>query len=337
MNKKSDFSPKGVKGRPINRPSNSSSYIVPFLILAYSFILYGNTLSHSYALDDDFVSKGNSFVKQGFQGIPAIFSRGFFYGFNQRNDQAYRPIPLLTTAVEVGFWGENPQTHHFFNVFYYALACLLLFFVLKRIFSQYPVIIPFLIVLVFTAHPVHTEDVANIKSRDEILNFLFLQGLLLTLFRFIDTNKKGFLGLSLLFFFLATLTKEGAITFLGLIPLFIYFFSTVSWKRILTILIPFVAVAGLYFVLRLSVLDAVTFKEKLTLINNSLLSAVNPYDRLATAILVQGKYLLLLFFPHPLSYDYSYNQIPVVTFFNPWVLLTLLVFIALTVYAILGI
>ncbi len=322
-----------VKGK--SEPSGMLvRFMVPLSIVVFTFILYGNTLNHSYALDDDMFTRQNEFVSQGFHGIPAIFSKGFLYGFNKHNDQSYRPVSLLTLAVEVGIFGENPESHHLFNVLYYALACILFFFVLKRIFLKYPIIVPILMVLVFIAHPVHTEDVANFKSRDEVLNFLFLQCLLLTLFRFVDTNKKGYIFLSLLFFFLALLTKEQAITFLALVPLFIYFFSTLPWKRILYILVPFIAVAGIYLLIRWSILDAITFGEKMTILNNGLMAANNAYDRLATAIFILGKYLLLLFFPHPLSYDYSYNQIPIVSFSNPWVILTIIIFSAWGLYAI---
>jgi len=318
-------------------PQNRRSYAGWFpagIIVVFVFLLYGNTLNHGYSLDDDIVSKGNVYVQQGFKGIPTIFSKGFLYGFNQRNDQSYRPISLLTLAVEVEIWKENPGTHHLFNVLWYAVSCILLFFLLKRLFPKFPLIIPLVMTLLFAAHPIHTETIANIKSRDEILNFLFLQGLLLSLFSYIDTRKKTNLLLSLFFFFLALLTKEQSVAFFLLVPLFLWFFSEVPWKRIFFILLPYGGIFIFYMVLRWLVLDTVTFADKMTIINNALVAATNPYDRLATAILILGRYFLLLWFPHPLSFDYSYNQIPIASFTDGGVILTLAVFAAWGIYAI---
>ena len=47
-------------------------------------------------------------------------------------------------------------------------------------------------------------------------------------------------------------------------------------------------------------------------IDNSLFAIDSRGTQLSTAIGMLGKYLGLLFFPHPLSFDYSYNQIPAI-------------------------
>jgi len=309
-------------------------YLFPGIIFVFAFILYSNTLNYFYALDDDMVSRGNVFVQEGFKGIHKIFSKGFLYGFNQANDQSYRPLSLLSFAIEVGMWGENPKVHHFFNVLYYGIDCILLFFLLKRIFRQQSAILPLIISLIFVAHPIHTENVANFKSRDEILFLGFLLGTLITVFNYQDNRKRSHLISSVLFFFMALLTKEQAITFIVIIPLFLFFFSNVSVKRLLLIVVPFAVATGIYMAMRGAILDNITFSGKMTILNNGLAAATNLSDRIATAILILGKYLLLLIFPHPLSGDYSYNQIPIVKFTNPWVILTILIYAALSVYAI---
>jgi len=94
-------------------------------------------------------------------------------------------------------------------------------------------------------------------------------------------------------------------------------------------------VTAVYIFIAWSVLDVFTFHSKLTVENNSLVAAATLSDRLATTLLIFGRYLLLLFYPHPLSFDYSYNQIPVVSFTTAGVIITLLVFIAWGCYAVL--
>lgn len=96
---------------------------------------------------------------------------------------------------------------------------------------------------------------------------------------------------------------------------------------------PYAGAFIIYFLIRKSVLEVVTFEEKMKVVNNALAAATTESDRIATAIYILGKYILLLFFPHPLSWDYSYNQIPIVSFTDIKTIITLLVFAALGIYA----
>jgi tetratricopeptide (TPR) repeat protein len=67
---------------------------------------------------------------------------------------------------------------------------------------------------------------------------------------------------------------------------------------------------------------------------NFLLLAEHPGERYGTAMFILLKYLKLLFFPHPLVYDYSYNQIPLINITHPKALFSLLIFSALFTYAV---
>ena len=316
------------------KPDYLERFVFPVSLFLFAFLLYGNTINHDFALDDDIVTRKNIYVQKGFEGIPMLFSKGFLYGFNQRNDQSYRPISLLSLAVEKQMFGGTPGVHHFFNIFFYALGCIALYFLFRSLFKQYSAWIPFVITLLFTAHPIHTEAVANIKSRDEVLNMLLLVLTLLKVVQFTDSNKRGHLITAVVFYFLALLTKEQAIAFLAIIPLTLYFFRNIAFKKIVTTSIPFFLVAGLYMFMRWGILDNVTFDEKMTVVNNTLAGAANMQERVATAILILGRYLLLLIFPYPLSWDYSFNQIPVVPFTSLWALASLALYTALFIYAV---
>jgi len=50
-----------------------------------------------------------------------------------------------------------------------------------------------------------------------------------------------------------------------------------------------------------------------------------------------GKYISLLFFPHPLTHDYYPRHIEIMTFANIGVILSILTYLALVIIAILGI
>ena len=57
--------------------SKSQNRIVFLIIFLFSFLLYGNTLTHDYALDDAIVITQNQFTKKGIDGIKEIFTKIF--------------------------------------------------------------------------------------------------------------------------------------------------------------------------------------------------------------------------------------------------------------------
>lgn len=302
----------------------------------FTFVLYGNTIMHDYALDDDIITRQNQFVQEGVHGIGHIFSKGFLYGFNRMNDQSYRPVTLTSVAIEKQIWGNNPHVHHFFNILWYAITAIFLFLTLTKIFRKYNYVVPLFITLLFIAHPVHTEVVANIKSRDEILSFLFcIIAIYFSIQYYCYPDKPAYYEwLSWVFFSLAVLSKETVLTYAVIIPMMYYFFTDFSFKKLIRIAIPFFVLVGVYMYARSRILDSITFNEQLDVINNSLMAAKSSSDRLATAILTMGKYIWLLFLPLSLTFDYSYRQIPVVSFSNPEALLSVAVYAGLIIYAL---
>lgn len=333
---------KGKK--PVTKPQNFSAQkhqrLFSVLVFAFAFLLYANTLNHGYVLDDDVVYLKNSLVQKGIAGIPDIFSHSFIYGFTGHNDQSYRPMVQVVYAIEKSLFDNDPHAQHFVNVLLFALSCLLLHRLLIRLFSGLNLNAPWLPAsgaLLFAAHPIHTEAVANIKGLDDILNFLFLALSLLFAFIHIERRQKLFFVLSIVFFFLSLLCKEMAVTFLAVIPLTIFFFTNRSVKKVILGAIPYFGAFVIYFLIRKAVLDVVTFEEKMKVVNNALAAATTEGDRIATALLILGKYIQLLFFPHPLSWDYSYNQIPIVSFSDIKTIITLAVFAALGFFALRGV
>ncbi|MEL6924071.1 MAG: tetratricopeptide repeat protein [Bacteroidota bacterium] len=257
---------------------------------------------------------------------------------------------LTLFALEKHFFNSdfsNPGIHHFFNVLWYGLAAVMLYLFLLALFREQKQlqgpILPLVITLLFVAHPIHTEVVANIKSRDEILSFFFLTASLYALLRYARKDHLVWLGISLLAFLACVLSKDSGLAMFGLVPFTLYYFtkvkaknSGVDWGKMAVPVLAFAGTVGFYLLLRSSVMDKLTFEEDMLPINNSLMAAESTAEFLATNIKIHGKYLLLLLFPHPLSYDYSFPQIPISTFADWRVWLSLLSYVALAIYAIRG-
>lgn len=323
---------KPIKGQSVLQNQNIWMFAI---IVILGFILYSNTLNHGFVLDDPIITTENKFVNEGFGGLKDIFSHGYLYGFNGENDQSYRPLVLANLAIETALFGSNPKVYHFFNVLFYIFTGLMIYLFLNRLFQKESKLLSLTISLLFIAHPIHTEVVANIKSRDEILSFLFAIISLYYLFRHSDHRKIKHYILSIIFFFLSILSKETSLAFLAIVPLSLFFYRSKSWKEISLTSLPFLLTVLVYFSIRTAALDAMVFESGMDKINNSLMASSGS-ELWATKIMILGKYIALLLFPHPLSYDYSFNQVQAVGLADWKFILSLISYIGLITFSIYG-
>src|SRR3569832_2193619 len=129
------------------------------IIAAFGLLLYAQSISFNFSLDDGTVIKENKLTKKGISAIPEIIKHSYWYGFNQSDDATYRPTSLVMLAIEYKLFGDNPHFNHLFNVLLYALTCWLLFRLLCKLFDGQNLIFPFVCSLLYVAHPIHTEVV----------------------------------------------------------------------------------------------------------------------------------------------------------------------------------
>lgn len=158
----------------------------PAVLALLGFALYINTFGHQYALDDIAAVGQNLFVKKGIAGIPDLL-RTEFWHFSNISLGYYRPLSLITFAMEQEYFKDNPNISHMINAGLYGLTGLVIGVLLQKWLTG-QTILAFLIGLVFIAHPIHTEIVANIKGRDEILSFLFIALMLLSYWKHLESN-----------------------------------------------------------------------------------------------------------------------------------------------------
>ncbi|GAB3945585.1 hypothetical protein GCM10028805_14930 [Spirosoma harenae] len=181
--------------KPVSTPSTSDLPIKkrpvvwwPVAVLTLlGFSLYINTFGHQYALDDIAAVGQNLFVKKGFAGIPDLL-RTEFWHFSNISLGYYRPLSLITFALEQEYFKDNPNISHMINAGLYGLTGLSVGVLLQK-WLPGQTIMAFLIGLVFIAHPIHTEIVANIKGRDEILSFLFISLMLLSYWKHLESSS----------------------------------------------------------------------------------------------------------------------------------------------------
>lgn len=338
-------------------------------------LIYANTLTLHYALDDRMVILESKYtLKGGWDSVKAIFTEDTFTGYFGAEHAIvaggrYRPMSQLTYMIETQLFGKHikekigdlddyynlhnaanedyfyetplPVVNHLMNLIYYILLCLLIYEVLARIFPQYEEkkwfqSLPFLAVLLFAVHPIHTEVVANVKGRDEIFAMLGAFAALWCSLKYVDTRKWYWLVVSLLAFTFGIFSKENSITFLAVLPLALYYCHNENKRTAdyFITLIPLVLGSAFFLWARYKALGSMMQPDLTANILN------NPYvhstraQQIATVLITWGIYLKLLFFPHPLTHDYYPHQIAITDFSNPLVWLILAGCIALVGYSI---
>ena len=310
----------------------------PILAIFFiSFGLYANTLNFDFVLDDKIVITNNEFTKKGTEGIKEIFSHDSMTGFWGKDKSLvaggrYRPLSMATHAMEWGLVEEKPFLYHFNNVILYALSGVLLYLVLLYLFplgAVWYLSIPFIAVILFQANPLHTEVVANIKSRDEILSVFFAFASFLFILKFLKSHKLYYLPIAGLLFFLGLLSKESAIVFIGIIPLFIYIRKKELDIKDLILPTAVLLLPGvLYVLIRFSIVGGLQNEIASELMNNPFLGA-DSSDKWATIFYVLFIYVKLLFVPHPLTHDYYPKQIEITGWEDPLVIFSILIHIGL--------
>jgi Tfp pilus assembly protein PilF len=276
------------------------------------------------------------FTQKGIKGIPGLLSEDTFFGFFKEEGKAklvsggrYRPFTPIMFALEYQFFGKNPFIGHLINALLYGLLGFFIFQLLSMIFkirTDYAKDFSWIIFaasLLFIAHPIHTEAVANIKGRDEIM--ALLGSIIATIYtlKYIDSNSTKHSVIAFLGFFIGIMSKENAITFLAIIPAIAVFFYNKSWAFSIQKLWPVITAAVLFLIIRTSVLGFDFGGTSLELMNNPFLKLKgNEYvpfsssEKLGTIFYTLWKYLSLLFFPHPLTHDYYPRHIDITSLSN---------------------
>ncbi len=322
------------ESKPLTQAPKDRMLLPGLLVAALAFLLYANTLQHGYVLDDFSVIKENSVVTQGTSAIATIFKTSYRYGYLNLEDGLYRPLSLAMFATEWELAPDTTALGHWVNVLLYALTCFLFFTVLKDLLKQYSIAIPFLAALLFAVHPLHTEVVANIKSRDEILSLLLILLSFYALLKAEGAKAMLFSIVSGILFFVSLLSKESGITMLAGFPLLIWAFRERSISGIAISMLPHVLFTGVFLAIRYQVLGGKLSDSTVTALDNFILQSQDVTVQFATAVKVLGLYLKLFLLPHPLLYDYSFNKIPVATLSDIGFIISFIIHAALLVFAL---
>lgn len=302
-----------------------------------AFVFYYNSLSDKYSYGDEAIrittSHGNP--KPVIKDIPGIFASP--YGLQKGSFTSYRPLSRSLFAIEYQFTNNSkkvPQISHLINLLLYILGILLLFGLLRRLFRNYSIWFPFLVAVLFLAHPIHTEVVDNLRNRDILLAFIFGIIALRQFILWIDKDKTKYLIFGSISYFLALWSNEQAVNFVAVFPLVLYFFTDARKKQVWSLFFiqATVAVVALF----LPYLWLPSAGIPLEFVENPLVNSKGFLPVLGTALVVLGWYLKMLVVPFPLRFYYGYNMIDMASLNNGWMWISLGIVIILLVIAAKG-
>jgi protein O-mannosyl-transferase len=260
------------------------------LLLVVAALVYANTLVNNFAMDDEMYIFHN----------PAVTSVSLRGVFQTTSNNVFRPITFGTLALNWAAGSDHPWGYHLFNLLLHAIVTLLVYLLLRKLLDAVPRgdIVAWVAALLFAVHPIHTEAVASIVGRSELLAAGFLLGA--WLFHLEDQPY-----LAVVCFLLALLSKESAIVFIPLVLAGDYArgklktLSRYGW----------ITGAGIAYMVLLWKIQGGRFGEVgINYLDNPL--AYFPLSvRIPNALRVAWKYLALQLYPATLSCDYSYNAI----------------------------
>ncbi len=136
------------------------------LVAALAVGVYANTLGHGFALDDRSMLTQNASVESLHAALWS-FRQHAFAGTDVVEDASlYRPIPTVTFALGHALHGLEPFGYHLANVLLHALVSVLVCLLARRYAAPAAACAAGAL---FAVHPIHTEAVANVAGRAELL------------------------------------------------------------------------------------------------------------------------------------------------------------------------
>ena len=285
-----------------------SSAWLPF---AVAFVWGASSLGNQFTYDDRPMVVLNERIRS-LSDVSAIWLSDYWEQtsaaepiLDPKRDRLYRPLTLVTFALDYALAGTRPFAYHLTNVLLHALVCVLLFQVARWILGSAAAAMA--AALLFAVHPVHAEAVAGVVGRAELLATAGMLGGLLVVLRRERLTPGRALGAGGLLL-AGLLAKETAVCF----PLVVI--VVLAWMGRLKrafgesgawLVVVLAAPLVVYLPLRYVALDGQLIRAgAVNVILNPLFEA-EGMERVWGALAVLGHYTRMLLVPVHLSADYG--------------------------------
>lgn len=206
--------------------------VLGILLFLSVLVAYAPALAGGLLWDDD--AHLTRPALQGWDGLRRIW-------FAPGATQQYYPVLHSAFWVEYGLWGEMTVGYHLVNVALHAFAACLVVLACQRLAIKGAWLAGFLVAL----HPVNVESVAWISEQKNTLSLVFCLLAALAWLRFDERRSARDYVVALALFALALGTKTVTATLPGILLVIVWWRrGTVSWRRDVVPLLPWLALAG---------------------------------------------------------------------------------------------
>ncbi|CAG9562902.1 unnamed protein product [Danaus chrysippus] len=192
----------------------NSDLAIYTMVISTAVLSYVNSLNGDFVHDDIPAIVTNGDVL-GRSSIRELFLNDFWGTamVDPNSHKSYRPLTTLSFRINYALTGLKPWWWHACNVLLHAACCAL---VARACVTIARLQRPFaaLAALLFAVHPIHTEAVAGVVGRADVLACIFFLSSLLVYHR--PTSNKKCVWLSIILGALSMLAKETGVTILFL-------------------------------------------------------------------------------------------------------------------------
>jgi tetratricopeptide (TPR) repeat protein len=174
------------KKRPKDRPQSSDRKYPPpegpwrwlsspvramAAVFAVAFLLYANTLGNDFVWDDRELIVENPAVRV-LDGatVRSIFTEDFWRS-SQLGGGYYRPLVTLSYHLQYRMFDGKPIGFHLVNIIWNAVTCALVVAFVYLLFGN--IVFAWVTALLYAVHPIHTENVAWVAGRTDVLSTMW--------------------------------------------------------------------------------------------------------------------------------------------------------------------
>ena len=307
---------RGTAGKPpsenIRKVKMKPAWLLA-AVMGVTFCAYSNSFGVPFLLDNDEIILKDPRVHAATSvQLHRILTQQYW---ETATTGLYRPLTTLSYLFNYTMLGNgaNPEGYHWLNLILHMVNVGLVYLLGMAIFEQ--VSAALLLSALWGLHPLQTEAVTNIVGRADLLAACGVLAALLCHRKALESfgaRKAAWLAAIVLAVTCGMFAKESGIVVLAVLPIYdLAFARGTSWRARVPSYLAALAPCAVYLYVRAGVLAGAPYLAT-AYTDNPLLGA-GFWTARATAVKVIGKYFLLMLWPVQLSYDYSYNQIPLVT------------------------
>ena len=294
---------------PVKKNKNKTWWMLAG-VLAATFFAYANSFTVPFFLDNEEIILRDARIHTvSSTQVHRILTQQYW---ETATTGLYRPLTTLSYLFNYAILGggANPESYHWINLLLHLANVAMVYLLFAAIFEQSA--IPLLASALWALHPVQTEAVTNIVGRADLLVAFGVLAALLCHRQAVASGgarKAAWLAAMFLAAAVAAFSKESGVVVLPALAAYdLTFVRGGSWRARIPGYVAAIVPCAAYLYARAQVLAGAPVLAT-AYCDNPLLGAGFWTARL-TAVKVIGKYFWLLVWPANLSYDYSYNQIP---------------------------